>query len=152
MAFEPESGRLSCVDDEPRKKAPMTGTAPYDAPPVPTVTVCRGCCCGTSKKRPGVDHEARVEALRALLGDRATLRVTDCLGPCERSDVVVVSPTPDARRAGARPVWLGQLNGRHESAAISDWVRAGGPGVAELPESLRRSRFRGDPGAVEISQ
>ena len=43
---------------------------------VPTVTVCRGCCCGTPKKRPGVDHEARLEALRALLGDGAIFRVT----------------------------------------------------------------------------
>lgn len=111
---------------------------------LPIVTVCRGCCCGTAKKRPDVDHDARLEALRDLLGEHATMRVTDCLGPCERSDVVVVSPTRDARRAGARPVWLGQLNGRHESAAINDWIRAGGPGVADLPESLRRARFRGD--------
>lgn len=110
-------------------------------PGLPTVTVCRGCCCGTSKKRPGVDHEARLDALRSLLGDGATFRVTDCLGPCERSDVVVVSPSPAARRSGARPVWLGRLNGRHEASAIADWVHAGGPGVSEIPESLVRGRF-----------
>ena len=115
--------------------------SPRPRPGVPTVTVCRGCCCGTSRKRPGVDHAARLERLRTLLGDGATVRVTDCLGPCERSDVVVVSPTPAARRAGARPVWLGLLNGRHEAVSIADWVHAGGPGVAELPESLRRSPF-----------
>ena len=115
--------------------------SPRPRPGVPTVTVCRGCCCGTSRKRPGVDHAARLERLRTLLGDGATVRVTDCLGPCERSDVVVVSPTPAARRAGARPVWLGLLNGRHEAASIADWVHAGGPGLAELPESLRRSPF-----------
>ena len=109
---------------------------------VPTVTVCRGCCCGTPKKRPGVDHEARLESLRSMLGDSAIFRVTDCLGPCERSDVVVVSPSPRARRSGARPVWLGRLNGRHESSAIADWVRAGGPGESELPASLRRAPFR----------
>lgn len=77
-----------------------------------------------------------------MLGDRATVRVTDCLGPCERSDVVVVSPSREARLSGARPVWLGLLNGRHETSAIADWVGAGGPGVADLPESLRRSPFR----------
>ncbi|MBD3914826.1 hypothetical protein IEZ25_09390 [Nocardioides hwasunensis] len=119
-------------------------------PDLPTVTVCRGCCCGTTKKRPGVDHAARLDSLRALLGDRATLRVTDCLGPCERSDVVVVSPSPTARRSGARPVWLGRLNGRHESSAIADWVHAGGPGVAELPESLRRATFRPTSTAVQV--
>jgi (2Fe-2S) ferredoxin len=116
--------------------------APLDRADRPTVTVCRGCCCGTTKRRPLVDHAARLDALRALLGDAATVRVTDCLGPCERSDVVVVSPTRDARRSGARPVWLGQLNGRHEASAIADWVHAGGPGIAALPESLRRSPFR----------
>lgn len=114
-----------------------------DAPPPdrPTVSVCRGCCCGTDKKRRGVDHEARLEALTTMVGDAATVRTTDCLGPCERSDVVVVNPSRAARRDGARPVWLGLLNGRHEGAAIAEWVRAGGPGVAELPESLRRGRF-----------
>lgn len=116
-------------------------TTPLSDGDLPTVTVCRGCCCGTAKKRPGVDHAARLSALRALVGDAATVRVTDCLGPCERSDVVVVNPSRTARRSGARPVWLGRLNGRHEGAAIADWVRSGGPGVAELPESLRRGRF-----------
>lgn len=109
---------------------------------VPTVTVCRGCCCGTTKKRPNVDHAERLETLRDLLAGAAAVRVTDCLGPCERSDVMVVSPSPAGRRAGARPVWLGQLNGRHEAGAIADWVHEGGPGFADLPESLRRSLFR----------
>ncbi|MDR7255428.1 (2Fe-2S) ferredoxin [Nocardioides sp. BE266] len=124
--------------------------APLPTGDRPTVTVCRGCCCGTTKKRPGVDHAARLDALRTMLGDRATLRVTDCLGPCERSDVVVVSPSREARRSGARPVWLGRLNGRHETSAIADWVGAGGPGVADLPESLRRSPFRPTPDAVVL--
>lgn len=123
---------------------------PAPGPGLPIVTVCRGCCCGTAAKRPGVDHAARLEQLRTLLGDRATLRVTDCLGPCERSDVVVVGPSPGARRAGARPVWLGRLNGRHEASAIADWVHAGGPGVAELPESLRRAPFRPSSSATEV--
>jgi len=109
---------------------------------VPTVTVCRGCCCGTPKKRPNVDHAERLENLHALLAGIARVRVTDCLGPCERSDVMVVTPSPSARKAGAKPVWLGQLNGRHEASAIAEWVEDGGPGFATLPESLRRSTFR----------
>ncbi|MCW2851569.1 MAG: hypothetical protein JWM84_1233 [Nocardioides sp.] len=108
----------------------------------PTVTVCRGCCCGTARRRPHVDHAARLESLRRLLDGTARVRVTDCLGPCERSDVIVVTPSPAGRRAGGRPVWLGQLNGRHESSAIADWVAAGGPGLAAVPESLRRAAFR----------
>lgn len=122
---------------------PERADTPLHRPDVPTVTVCRGCCCGTTKKQPGVDHAARLDALREQLGSLANLRVTDCLGPCERSDVMVVSPSPSARRDGARPVWLGQLNGRHESTAITEWVHAGGPGAVELPESLRRGQFHG---------
>ncbi|WP_134741528.1 (2Fe-2S) ferredoxin domain-containing protein [Nocardioides sp. 503] len=118
----------------------MSPTTP--PPGEPTVTVCRGCCCGTATKRPLVDHAARLEALRRLLDGTARVRVTDCLGPCERSDVMVVSPSPEGRRSGGRPVWLGQVNGRHEPSALADWVAAGGPGLADVPESLRRAVFR----------
>ena len=30
------------------------------------VLVCRGCCCGTEHEHPDVDHDAQVEALRAV--------------------------------------------------------------------------------------
>ncbi|MFY1632080.1 hypothetical protein ACN27F_02145 [Solwaraspora sp. WMMB335] len=58
------------------------------------VTVCRGCCCGTSRKHPDVDHDGQLRALRA---SGARVRVVDCLNTCERSNVVVVQPVPAAR-------------------------------------------------------
>jgi hypothetical protein len=91
----------------------------------PTLTVCRDCCCGTSRKHPGVDHRAQLERFRAAPG---RLRVSDCLDACAYSNVVVVSPSTAGRAAGARPVWLfGVLDDETEAEVVA-WVEAGGPG------------------------
>lgn len=96
------------------------------------ITVCRGCCCGTERKHPGVDHERQLEALRA----RASVRVADCLDACEVSNVVVVQPSRTARRAGARPVWVGEVLDDDAVRGVVDWVDAGGPGLAAPPDSV----------------
>ncbi|BBY28772.1 (2Fe-2S) ferredoxin domain-containing protein [Mycolicibacterium sediminis] len=108
----------------------------------PTVTVCRGWCCGTVKKHPTIDHEARLARLRDLVEGIGNLRTSDCLGPCERSNVVVVSPSAPGHRAGGRPAWLGYVLDTHTETDISDWLRDGGPGLARPPEALARYRFR----------
>ncbi|MDF2977272.1 MAG: hypothetical protein K0S40_2000 [Actinomycetospora sp.] len=98
----------------------------------PTLTVCRGCCCGTASKHPDVDHRAQLERFRAA----GRVRVSDCLDACAYSNVVVVSPSPAGRAAGARPVWLfGVLDAETEDE-LTAWVAAGGPGVAEPPGML----------------
>ena len=107
----------------------------------PTVTVCRGCCCGTTKKHPDTDHEALLVALGDLVRDIADLRVTDCLGPCERSNVVVVSPSRGGHRRGGRSTWLGYVFDDTAGSAIASWLQGGGPGLADFPRSLRRHRF-----------
>lgn len=106
------------------------------APAGPTVTLCRDCCCGTARKHPGVDHDAQVEALRDGLSGSGRVVVSQCLLACERSNVVVVTPTPDARRAGAKPVWLSRILFPAETQAVIDWVNAGGPGVVDVPTKL----------------
>ena len=108
----------------------------------PTITVCRGCCCGTVKKHPRIDHDTRLAILRNLVEGIGNLRVSDCLGPCERSNVVVVSPSKRGHRAGGRPMWLGYVLGASAEVDISDWLRDGGPGLAPLPEALASSIFR----------
>ena len=105
----------------------------------PTLTVCRGCCCGRPEKHPGTDHRAQLEAFRAA---GARVRVVDCLDACERSNVVVVSPTPEGRATGARPVWLGAVLDDDRTADVVRWVDAGGPGVAEPPDFLDLQVFR----------
>ncbi|OSC70762.1 hypothetical protein CJI59_29805 [Streptomyces sp. Alain-F2R5] len=95
------------------------------------MVVCRDCCCG-SPKVTGVDHAAQTERLRAA----APVRVSDCLDVCDQANVIVVLPSAEGRAAGARPVWLGLVNDPDATEDIAAWTRAGGPGVAPLPDIL----------------
>ncbi|MGK5499752.1 (2Fe-2S) ferredoxin domain-containing protein [Streptomyces sp. URMC 125] len=95
------------------------------------VTVCRDCCCGTSKV-PGVDHAAQLARLRR----ETRVRVSGCLDVCERANVVVVQPSAAGRAAGGRPVWLGLVNDPAATEDVAAWIRAGGPGLAPCPDVL----------------
>ncbi|WP_238697469.1 (2Fe-2S) ferredoxin domain-containing protein [Streptomyces sp. E2N166] len=95
------------------------------------IVVCRDCCCG-SPKVTGVDHAAQTERLRTA----APVRVSDCLDVCDQANVIVVLPSAEGRAAGARPVWLGLVNDPDATEDIAAWARAGGPGVAPLPDIL----------------
>jgi hypothetical protein len=104
-----------------------------------TVTVCRDCCCGSLRKHPSVDHDAQLTALQAGLEPDHRVRVSDCLDVCAQSNVIVVQPAPEARRAGARPVWFGLVLDDAVLGDLIGWVRAGGPGAAPLPPILELS-------------
>ncbi|MFJ9345438.1 (2Fe-2S) ferredoxin domain-containing protein [Streptomyces sp. NPDC101237] len=119
-----------------RRAAPTTTGAAR-----PTVTVCRGCCCGTSKV-PGLDHTAQLSDLRHALDKTATIRVTDCLDACERANVIVVQPSAEGRKAGGRPVWLGLVNDPDATTDIAAWVESGGPGITDPPGILDLYTFR----------
>ncbi|MEV4454072.1 (2Fe-2S) ferredoxin domain-containing protein [Streptomyces mirabilis] len=108
----------------------------------PTVTVCRGCCCGTPAKVPRLDHEAQLTDLRTSLAGVAMVRRTDCLDACERANVIVIQPSAEGRKAGGRPVWLGQVNDPDDAADITAWVKNGGPGLAEPPDILDLYTFQ----------
>lgn len=102
-----------------------TGTVPC------RVVVCRDCCCG-SPKVTGIDHAEQTARLRA----QVPVRISACLDVCDQANVVVVQPSAAGRAAGARPVWLGLVNDPDATEDITAWVRAGGPGVAPLPDIL----------------
>ena len=104
-----------------------------------TVTVCRDCCCGSTRKHPDVAHDALLGQLTAAVAHPHRVRVSECLDACEQSNVVVVQPSPAARRAGARPVWFGLVLDRDVTADIARWVLAGGPGVAPMSDILALS-------------
>ena len=108
----------------------------------PTLTVCRGCCCGTERKSPGADHAGVLSTIDAVAGASANVRVADCLGPCERADVVVVGPSPEGRRRGARPVWVARVGSTRVAEALTEWVRDGGPGIADAPPAVLARAFR----------
>ncbi|MFS0693824.1 (2Fe-2S) ferredoxin domain-containing protein [Streptomyces nitrosporeus] len=114
--------------------------APAPGPSRPTVSVCRGCCCGTPKI-PGVDHAGQLAGLRRAAGDGATVRAVDCLDACEHGNVIVVQPSAEGRRAGGRPVWLGLVNDPDAVTDIAAWAREGGPGLAEPPAILELYAF-----------
>lgn len=66
-----------------------------------TVSVCRGCCCGT-EKIPGLDHSAQLDRLRSTVCTGGQVRATDCLDDCEHANVIVVQPSAAGRAAGGR--------------------------------------------------
>ncbi|WP_211179041.1 MULTISPECIES: (2Fe-2S) ferredoxin domain-containing protein [unclassified Streptomyces] len=104
-----------------------------------TLVVCRGCCCGDPRKYPDDDHAWQLERLRAgaeASGGRFVVRTVDCLGPCDQANVVVVQPSGDARRRGARAIWIGFAMGDDCSEELVSWASAGGPGIAEPPVAL----------------
>lgn len=111
------------------------GAAPSAGAPQCTVTVCRGCCCGTPKV-PGLDHAAQLSSLKTELDGVARVRAVNCLDACEQANVIVVQPSPAGRAAGGTPVWLGLLNDPDATADIAAWISAGGPGLAEPPDIL----------------
>ncbi len=104
---------------------------------IPGITACRLCAgetLGDSDTHPGGQLE-RIRAIAAR-GD-ARLTVVDCLDACERGDVIVARPTPSAR-AKQPPVWFERLAGDDLTSELHGWLRAGGPGISALPESLRK--------------
>lgn len=81
------------------------------------VLVCHDCCCGTSRKHPGVDHDDLLQHLRDTVPAGTRVRVVKCLGECERSNVVVAR---DLRTPGRpRDTWHGGVLDR---AAVGEVV------------------------------
>lgn len=98
--------------------------------------VCRDCCCGSTHKHPGVDHDALLDRLSVAALGSAVVNVSGCLLACEKSNVVVVQPSRAARHRGARAVWLREVLDDDTVDAIAGWVRAGGPGMSDVPPRL----------------
>ncbi|MER7665633.1 MULTISPECIES: (2Fe-2S) ferredoxin domain-containing protein [unclassified Streptomyces] len=113
-------------------------TRPFGARPC-TLVVCRGCCCGDAAKHPGTDHEGQLARLRAAAGasgGRFAVRTSDCLGPCGQANVIVVQPSTEGRRRGARAAWIGWALDDDATDDVLAWAQAGGPGFAEPSPTL----------------
>ncbi|RSS62187.1 (2Fe-2S) ferredoxin domain-containing protein [Streptomyces sp. WAC06614] len=114
-----------------------------------TLVVCRGCCCGDPRKNPGTDHAGQLARLRTAVEEsdgRIAVRTVDCLGPCAQANIVVVQPTSEARRRGARAAWFGWVLDDAAVDEIAAWAAAGGPGTP-LPATLDLHRV--DPPAAD---
>ncbi|MEU9207700.1 (2Fe-2S) ferredoxin domain-containing protein [Streptomyces sp. NPDC048415] len=104
-----------------------------------TLVVCRGCCCGNARKYPDTDHAWQLERLQAgaeASGGQFTVRTTDCLGPCDQANVIVIQPSGAGRRQGGRATWIGFAMDDDCTEELLRWAEAGGPGVAEPPAAL----------------
>jgi hypothetical protein len=101
---------------------------------MPTLSVCRGCCCGSDTKRS--DPAGQLQQLRDLTRGTARVRTTDCLGPCAQADVIAIVPSPAGRAAGGRPVWLSFMDNDDALDDLADWMARGGPGLATPSELL----------------
>lgn len=119
--------QLGASTSEPFLRSTLTG--PHR--PV-SVLVCRGCCCGNEQKLPGVDHDAHLDRLRVAVSSNpdSKLRTVDCLGPCQRANVVVV-------RRGQDRWWFGDLRADDRIDTLSRWLAspAGPPPAGCLIEA-----------------
>jgi (2Fe-2S) ferredoxin len=133
--------RLTALLRTALARTSRTRTAPAAGTPGCLVTVCRGCCCGTPGKHPGVDHSGHLARLRTAVADGGRLRQSGCLDLCELSNVVVVGPSAAGRRKGGRTVWFVEILDDGLVRDITDWIRAGGPGLVEPPARLAEHLF-----------
>ncbi|MCU1365944.1 MAG: hypothetical protein JWN39_1583 [Ilumatobacteraceae bacterium] len=119
-----------------------------DRSPDPTasssVLICRGCCCGTVDKHPQIDHAAHLALLRAATAATSTrLWTVDCLGTCERSNVVVV-------RTGARRRRFGEMLDDDDIDQLAAWMRTGAS--TSLPAGLATREFTTDATPLMVAE
>jgi predicted metal-binding protein len=98
-----------------------------------SILVCRGCCCGSRTKHPGVNHEADLRRIcEAALAGGVRVRVTGCLGVCSASNLAVVRSQEGPAR------WIGGLHQRHVLRALLRWI-ADGLDPHATPHPLERN-------------
>lgn len=100
-----------------------------------SVLVCRGCCCGT---QDGPDHAAHLESIAAAtLEAGGRLKVTNCIGPCDRKNVVVVRTRQPLSR------WKAQYFSAVDDVEVDAIVAWFGAGVLQhdAPAELASVRF-----------
>jgi hypothetical protein len=68
--------------------------------------------------------------------------VADCLDRCDDSNVVLLRPSRTAKRAGAKPLWLGGVLSGAQTELLCTWLRRGGPAAEPAPRSLLGLRLR----------
>lgn len=118
------------------------------------VQVCDGCCCGTERKHPHVDHAGIRDRIRvAAISAGGHSRVVGCVGACDRSNVVIVRP---AGFTTGR-VWVGGVLDDDLVDPLCDWIGTGA--VAPMPpevasrvfsDSSTRQRVGGEPEATRV--
>ncbi|MFF8004779.1 (2Fe-2S) ferredoxin domain-containing protein [Streptomyces sp. NPDC007917] len=112
-----------------------------------TVALWRATAAARVKALPRPDTgrrrgRRRLRAAATDFGGQLAVRTTDCLGPCEQANVIVVRPSAAGRRNGGRAMWIGWAKDDDCTDDILSWVAAGGPGLAEPPATLELQFIR----------
>ena len=99
-----------------------TNAARHERQSALSVQVCDGCCCGTERKHPGVDHAGIRELLAAAI-ERAGghMRIVGCVDECSRSNVVIVRPSG----SGSGRTWIGDVLDDDVVHALCGWIATG---------------------------
>ena len=81
------------------------------------VTICRGCCCGnTERGLPEVPVEwLKGEWRRRELLKRVQLTISECVGPCDVPNVVVIT-------SSSRTEWLGNIVKFEQFRSLLEWA------------------------------
>jgi len=93
--------------------------------------VCRGCCCG-KKTGQRTNAEERLSLLVLITEIEVEVVTTECLGPCELGDVVVVMPTKQERLMGHRPIWFGGMHSVVLTNLLIQWL------ITDYPKNQER--------------
>ena len=106
-------------------------TAVRPTAPGPVVALCRGEACASS---PGAAVAAA--SLAAAVHDTrgAVLVTTGCLGRCTQAAVAAVAHRSGAGECSGPTLWLSGVHDAQRQDALSEWIRAGGPGDAGEPD------------------
>jgi len=100
------------------------------------VQVCDGCCCGTERKHPGVDHSGIRELIAAAVESAGGhMRVVGCVGECGHSNVVIVRPAGSS----SERTWIGGVLDEEVVHALCGWVATGA--TAPKPPDLAARVF-----------
>ena len=107
------------VDDTTGVQLHLRGSASHHRRSPLSVQACDGCCCGTTRKHPHVDHEDQRERLSAAtVATGGRYRTVGCVGECSFSNVVIV-------RRGSRRWWVGQVLESEVEDALCSWLASG---------------------------
>ena len=99
----------------------------------PLVALCDGHRCAALRRLAGAAGSVPdlAAAVRATRG--AVLVTTDCVGACDRGAVAGLARRAPVTGEAGPAVWLAEVQTAERTAALVDWVTAGGP----LPGCLR---------------
>jgi (2Fe-2S) ferredoxin len=101
------------------------------------ITICRGCCCGVATGRHQ-GAERRLSELQALIEFGYQIVTSDCLGPCQQGDIIVLS---EGIRS-SKPLWFREMHVQSLHELFVEWIRSGRADLTGQFELLLEQQFQ----------